>query len=195
MKRRLSIIVVLGVCALKLYAQSVQEVFSNASMQDVRIPLYTSVEHANSNKNAKFNSVAHKELVALLHVQKVYTDYERRFFLRIGALPVEVLDGVTIEICNPAQAANKLEHLTNWLTPQRARRIELRKVSLVAGQNRLDAGQIRLAANGKWELSEGVKFSIGTNVIQAASATLQTSGIRAGEIVIQSSPTSTNHLF
>ena len=56
-----------------------------------------------------------KTLYAVISVDKVYTEYEKRGFFRIGALPVAVLEGVTYEVKDPAPAAKNLARLRSWL--------------------------------------------------------------------------------
>ena len=48
-------------------------------------------------------------------MDKVYTEYEKHGFFHIGALPVAVLDGVTLMFRDPALAAKNLALLRSWL--------------------------------------------------------------------------------
>jgi hypothetical protein len=46
--------------------------------------------------------------------------------------------------------------------------------------------------SGRWQLAGGVRLVSGSNEIHAESATLQVSGARAGELILQTTPPTTN---
>lgn len=145
-----------------------------------------------------FYAGAEPKLCTVVRVEDIYTDCERRGFFRIGILPLEVMEGVGIEIRNPETAGDGLAQLHHWLESQGARRVELRRVKFLVDStvtNRVEAGRIRVAADGTWQLLDGVKLVSGTNETKAARATLQISGEQAGELVLETQPPATNFVF
>lgn len=134
----------------------------------------------------------------IVRVDSIFTDYERKGFFRIGVLPLEVMEGVTFEVCRPEPVTNSLAQLQDWIGSQAAKRLEFRKVSFLAvagGTNRLDSGRARIGSDGKWELLDGVRFLSGTNQLEAARATIQMAGEATGQIIMGSTPPFTNNLF
>ena len=132
-------------------------------------------------------------LYAVISVDKVYTEYEKHGFFHIGALPVAVLDGVTYDVRDPALAAKNLALLRSWLGGDTGNHLELRQVKLVASPaSRLEAGRLRFLDNDRWELLNGVRLISGTNEVRAAGATFHVAGAQAGELILQTTPPSTN---
>jgi hypothetical protein len=147
-------------------------------MQHAVIPVYTEPE---------------KNLSALVHVDKAYTDYEKRGFFHIGALPVAVLEGVTFEARDPAPAAQNLARLASWLGVDAGRHVELRRVKFAASPvSSLEADRVVLAGRDQWELLGGVRLVSGANETRAEKATLQVAGANAGQLILQTTPPSTN---
>jgi len=134
-----------------------------------------------------------KTLYAVLRVDHVETDYEVHGFFRIGALPIVVLDGFTYEIKNPVPAARNLAELPGWLGGDVARHVELRNIKFVASpESRLESSRIRFVDGDRWELTGNVRLTSGTNVFRAERASLRVAGAGAGEIVLHTSPPTTN---
>jgi hypothetical protein len=134
-----------------------------------------------------------KTLYAVITVDKVYTEYEKRGFFRIGALPVAVLEGVTYEVKDPAPAAKNLARLRTWLGGDTGSRLELRGVKLVASPtSRLEGGRLLFLDNDRWQLAGGVRLISGANEFRAESATLRVAGAQAGEVILQTTPPTTN---
>ena len=107
-------------------------------------------------------------------MDKVYTEYEKRGFFHIGALPVAVLEGVTYEVKDAEKAAKNLARLPSWLGGDAGKHVELRGVKLVASPtHRLEGGRLLFLDNNRWELAGGVRLISGTNEFRAASATLR----------------------
>jgi len=134
----------------------------------------------------------------VVHLDKAYKDYESKGFFRIGVLPIGVMDGITFELHDPDAVTNSLARLHQWLGPKGARRLELRRVSFLVSApvtNRLDMGRAQVVADGKLALLDGVSFVSGTNQIQAPHGMLQVSGAQAGQLVLETTPPWTNHLF
>jgi hypothetical protein len=134
-----------------------------------------------------------KTLYAVISVDKVSIEYEKHGFFRIGALPVEVLEGVTYEVRDPVPAANNLARLRSWLGGDTGDHVELRGVKLVASStSRLEGGRLLFLDHDRWEFTGGVRLISGANQFQAPSATLQVAGANAGELILQTTPPSTN---
>lgn len=133
-----------------------------------------------------------------LKVERVYTDYARKGFYRIGILPLAVLEGVTIQVHHPEFVTNSLAAVHTWIGSREARRLEMRNVSIVVGQsgtNLLQSGRGRVLSGGRWELFDSVRWHSGTNQITASKAMLQVTGSRTGELIWSTNPIGTNHLF
>jgi hypothetical protein len=124
------------------------------------------------------------QLAATFKVQRVFTDYQRRGFLRIGLLPFLAAEEVTIEARNPALLEAALQSLRKWAeTGDRKKLVELRQVKIVfpaAAGVSLEAGKVRLADHGDWALENGVRVQSVGEAITAASAALRVSGPEAG---------------
>ncbi|MGH7967691.1 MAG: hypothetical protein ACREIC_03075, partial [Limisphaerales bacterium] len=71
---------------------------------------------------------------ALIRVNAVHRDYETRGFFRLGVLPLEVADGVVIEIYDSASVAKCLSQFKRVLFGRGAGRTEVRQLEVrVAG--------------------------------------------------------------
>ena len=155
----------------------------NWKARNVVIPFYTGTEQQPS---------------VVFRAERIYTDYQRKGFFRIGALPVGVMEGVTFEVRSIESLTNSLVQLHRWLGPQAAKRLELRRASIQIAQTATDClqvGRVHVAPGGKWELLDGVSYSAGTNQLRARSATLQVVGERTGQLVMATSPPLTKNLF
>jgi hypothetical protein len=134
-----------------------------------------------------------KLLYAVIRVDKVYTEYEKKGLFRIGILPVAVLDGVTYEVKDPAPAAKNLVRLRSWLGGDTGKHFDLRGVKIVASaDSRLEAGRLQFLDNDRWQLAGGVRLISGPKELRADSATLRVAGDRAGELILQTVPPTTN---
>jgi hypothetical protein len=134
-----------------------------------------------------------KVLYAVIRVDKVYTEYQKKGFFHIGTLPVVVLEGVTYEVKDPAPAAANLARLRSWLGGDTGRHLELRGVKIVASQDsRLEAGRMLFLDNDRWQLTGGVRLVTGPSELRAESATFRVAGERAGELILQTAPPATN---
>jgi len=134
----------------------------------------------------------------VVRADRIYTDYQRKGFFRIGVLPIGVMEGVTFEVHRSQTVTNSLARLHEWLGSQAAKRLEFRKVSFLTfagGTNRLESGSARVISDGKWELLDGVRLISGTNQVEAARATLQVAGEKTGQLIIATTPPLTNSLF
>ncbi|MBI4325061.1 MAG: hypothetical protein HY674_07325 [Chloroflexi bacterium] len=119
-----------------------------------------------------------------MKVDKVFTEYQRRGFFRIGLLPLVVMDGVKIDFRQVDAASSALARLPQELKPWAgSRMLELRDVKFafpVEPKERLRAGKVRWLENGQWQLSNGVTIQMTTNKVKVAQATLQVAGPSAG---------------
>lgn len=123
-------------------------------------------------------------LGVMFHVDRVFTDYQRKGFLRIGLLPFLVAEGVTVDVRDPAVMEESLGSLRKWAeTGDRKKLGELRGVRFTfpASLNRsLEAGKVRLADHGDWALENGVKLQLGEATVSTGSASLRVAGPDAG---------------
>lgn len=131
--------------------------------------------------------------VAVVRVDRAYLDYQRRGFFRIGLLPVGVLEGVTVEVRDTSSPSASLACLRRWLGTKDGQKIEMRRVKFIlSATNHLDAGLAKCAAGDHWELLKGVECTVGATEVRAPRATLQTTGPRAGQVIFETVPPSTN---
>jgi hypothetical protein len=138
------------------------------------------------------------EPAAVVRVDRIYTEYARKGFFRIGVLPIRVMAGVTFEVREPQRAADSLGRLPQWLEGEGARKVELRQVKfriVPARSDLLEADRACLAADGRLELFGGVRFGTEPNQVQAVRGILQIAGPKAGQLVLQTTPPSTNNVF
>jgi hypothetical protein len=138
------------------------------------------------------------EPAVVVHLEKAYTDYQSKGFFRIGLLPIGVMEGVTFRLQHPDSATNCLALMHQWLAGATAKRLELRRVSFLVSPpaaKSLETGRARVAANGRLELLDGVRFVAGTNQVRAARGVLQITGEQAGQLVLETTPPWTNSLL
>ena len=134
----------------------------------------------------------------VVRIESVYTDHQRKGFFRIGLLPVGVMDGVALELNHSEYWTNSLAHLHQWLKPNSAKTLELRRFTLLvpAGvTTRLESARARVGAGGRLNLFDGVSLISGTNHMRAARGALQVTGAHAGELVLETIPPCTNSLL
>jgi hypothetical protein len=128
------------------------------------------------------------QAVATLRMKKVFKDYERKGFFRIGALPLLAGEDVRVEILKPAGAAGLFSQSQEWVRSRNhSVPIEWRRMILtVPGEPRprLEAGRVRLRSAGCWELLEGVtlRHENGETKLRQASLRLTPDGIGVVEI-------------
>jgi hypothetical protein len=125
-------------------------------------------------------------LGAMFRVERVFTDYQRKGFFRIGLLPFLAAEGVTMDVRDPAVMAESLGALRKWAgAGERKQLVELRRVRIVfpASLGRsVESGKIRLDDDGRWTLEGGVAVALGSGRIEAARASLQVAGPDAGRL-------------
>lgn len=123
-------------------------------------------------------------LVAQVHAARIFTDYERRGFFRIGLLPIPVVENVQIQIQSAECLTNALFALHDWNQPASGvRRLELRNVEIeLIGekQPRLSAVSARVGQDGVLELSTVSVFNATGQQASIPKAALQVAGSSAG---------------
>jgi hypothetical protein len=167
---------------MKAGAQGVADLLQQGlSVQRAVVPLYPT----NSFK-----------LSAIVRVDRAYMDYQHKGFFRIGLLPIGVLDGVTFEAQDKADPLASLACVRRWLTTKTGQRIEMRRVKfLFSPTTRVEAGLARCVAEDHWDLLSGVRFFSGAGEIRASRATLEMTGPRSGQVILETTPRSTNTLL
>lgn len=136
--------------------------------------------------------------IAIIHLDKAFTDYERKGFFKIGSLPVGVLEGLTLELGQTESVTNGLAELHRWLKPQASAKLELHKVTFLiptTPTNRLEIARVHIVPGGKLELVDGITFISGCNKVTAPRGTLQILGADAGQVILEGSRRWTNNLL
>lgn len=124
---------------------------------------------------------------AVVRINRIYTDHQRRGFFRIGLLPMLVAEDVRVEVFQPCEALDALQGAKKWLKPASSQALEWRNVRFVFPQEtapRLEANKLRLSEDGAWKLTDGVVVRWGTNETHRSEAILQVTGTRAGELFL-----------
>lgn len=123
-------------------------------------------------------------LVFQVHAARIFTDYERRGFFRIGLLPIPVAEDVQVQIQSADCLTNALFALRSWNQPSvGVRRLELRNLEIKLfgeKQSRLRAVTARVGQNGTVELSTVSVFGIAGQQASIPKAILQIAGSSAG---------------
>ena len=180
MKKIVAYVVGCLICLLltKADAQTISDLLqSGVSVRHAVIPLYP----AGSFK-----------LSAVVRVDRVYIDYQRKGFFRIGLFPIVVLDDVTFETRDTADPYASLACVRHWLGTKAGQRIEMRRFKfLLSPTNYLEAGLARCVAEDHWELRNGVRFVSGAGEVRASRATLEMAGPRTGQVILETAPRST----
>jgi hypothetical protein len=117
----------------------------------------------------------------------LYTDYQRRGFFKIGALPVLVLDDLKLEIREPAALTNALQnfHLRFAKSASARQAVELRRASLFYAadpQRRLRATIVRIESPNTWLLKDGVFERPGLPPIAFQNGRLTVGGAATGQL-------------
>ena len=123
-------------------------------------------------------------LVFQVHAARIFTDYERRGFFRIGLLPIPVVEDIQIQIQSADCLTNALFALRSWNQPSvGVRRLELRNLEIKLfgeKQSRLRAVTARVGQNDTVELSTVSVIGIAGQQASIPKATLQIAGSSAG---------------
>jgi hypothetical protein len=128
---------------------------------------------------------------AMVRVSAVKRDYETRGFFRLGVLPLEVAQGVVIEVYDRHSVAKCLSQCKRVLFGRGAKRTEVRQLELlVVGTttNRVTCARARLESPEQWVLLGAVTVESGRGSIVAERGHLHVTGERAGELNLDLSP-------
>ena len=133
---------------------------------------------------------------AVVRVDRAFLDYQHKGFFRIGFLPIGVLDGVTIEARDTTNPTTSLACLRRWLGSKAGQRVEMRRVKfLISSTVTLEAGLARCGAGNRWDLLDGVRFVSGDGEVQAPRGTLELAGPRGAQVILETTPRTTNTFF
>jgi hypothetical protein len=165
--------------AIKADAQTVADLLQKGmSVQRAAVPLYNPGSFT---------------LSAVVRVDRVFIDYQSKGFFRIGLFPIVVLENVTFEAQDTADPFGSLASVRRWLGTKAGQRVEMRGVKFIySPTNRVEAGLGRCVGEDHWELLNGVRFISGTNEILAPRATLKMAGPRSGQVILETTPRTTN---
>ena len=112
---------------------------------------------ANDVTSCQYDSKNFTLMVARIHAARIFTDYERHGFFRIGLLPIPVAENVQVEIRSVDCLTNALSELNLGNKPSLAvRRFEFRNLEIkLLNENQpcLSAALARIGRNGTLELS------------------------------------------
>lgn len=122
--------------------------------------------------------------VTEIHATRIFMDYERRGFFRIGLLPVLVAENVRIEIQSVEGLTNALSNLRSWGKPGAGvRRLKLKNLEIgIGGENqpRLRAATGQIGNDGAMQLTSVSANDASGHQISAPAATLQLTGPAQG---------------
>lgn len=130
------------------------------------------------------------EPVAVFRAERIFSDYQRRGFFRIGALPLLVFDGLSIELHDPAQVSKALATLGARFDAQGDARkaVEGRDFCLSFASEkdgRLRARRVRLESATAWHLQEGTVLQAGAAPMPFRQGTLTITGPQAGQLTCE----------
>jgi hypothetical protein len=134
---------------------------------------------------------ARPEPAAILRADRVATEYQRRGFFRIGALPMLVMDGLSLEFLDSNRFSNVLSSASARLSGagEMKKPVEGRNLRVWFApdtERRLTAQRVRLENGFTWRLHDGGIIQNGAVVIPFSEATLAVAGADIGELVCKS---------
>lgn len=127
------------------------------------------------------------EPAAIFRVHHIFSDYQTRGFFRIGVLPLLVLDGLNLEIRDPARLSAALNTTSEYFAVKAnaKKAVEGRDfvLSFASDKNaRVQARSVRLESGTEWRLQEGTIFPSGAAPLPFRKATLAIAGPQAGQL-------------
>jgi hypothetical protein len=130
------------------------------------------------------------EPAAMIRAGRVFSDYQTRGFFRIGALPMLVLDRLSVELLQPEQLSKALRSLGEKFAVKNDSRkaVEGRDFCLWFSSRKdaqLRARRVRLESGTAWRLFDGALLRPGSDVIPFRQATLTIAGPNAGELAYE----------
>ncbi len=126
-----------------------------------------------------------RNLLAVIRVDHVFKDFARRGMFHIGILPIEVLDGTTLEVQEGARPAEVFEQVERWLGGDAKNLIELRKVKLICNGNSIETDRISVRGAGLWQLAGNVCYSDAAGKLRAERGSFRAIGEHAGHIILE----------
>mgnify|MGYP001012909912 CR=1 FL=1 len=144
-----------------------QPPLSPMNAREIRIPLYRP---------------GRSEPTALITIQRIYKDHQRRGFFRIGALPLWVADGVTVQLLTQEAEEELIATLTRALRTCSGgmhRSMEVRSFQVFLGKEaepRLQAGRVIIGDDGTWHLSDPVQLKTASQTMRWDRARISASG-------------------
>lgn len=126
---------------------------SGTEAAGVVMPIYLSTTNITGSINL--------QAAAVIRIDSIKQDFQRRGFFRIGVLPLVALDGFTIEIIDTnrtAEALMKAHHKLKHFIKS-ASEIEARHVAVVFGgqqQATISAQELRFGNDQSWQLEQGI---------------------------------------
>jgi len=139
-----------------------------------------------SAENATLTEYDGAQVIAKAHATRVFVDHEKWGFLRVGLLPLAVVQGVQIQIQSASFLTNALADLNSLnLSSANLRHLEFRdlEISLLGETKpRLRAATARVSSSGTLKLTRVSVVGSGGRTVSIAEATLQISGPAAGSL-------------
>jgi hypothetical protein len=116
---------------------------------------------------------------AILRIERIFTDHQRKGFFKIGILPMLIAEGVVLDVEKPAKLQESLERIPPSMKRNHASgTIELRRVTIQLRsepQASLRVGRMRPVDGLRaWQLFDPV-WRLGTNSVRAAQGELRLS--------------------
>jgi hypothetical protein len=126
------------------------------------------------------------EAAAVFRANHIFNDHQRRGFFRIGALPMLVIDGMSVEVRDPAGVSAALNKLgAQFAVKAGARKaVEGRDFRLTFAPEKdgcLRARRVRLENAAAWRLEDGALHPPGGPPVPFRQGTLTITGPQAGE--------------
>jgi len=127
------------------------------------------------------------EPTAVLRADRIYSDYQRKGFFRIGALPLLVIEGLKVELRDPARLSPALAKASTHLAVSKESRkaVEARGFLLTfpfKETAQVCARSARIESGDAWQLTEGSLEGIGPAALRFSSASLTVRGPDAGRL-------------
>lgn len=126
---------------------------------------------------------------ALVRVKELLNDYRRVGFFRIGAMPLVVLDGLTIELKQIRNLSASLKGIHKGvLINKHANLLEARDVRIIItaeSSPRLQAKTMRFVDAGQWRLFDGILFPGSDHAILFSQGTLELHGPSPGRFTFK----------
>ena len=127
---------------------------------------------------------------ALVRVKELRNDYRRVGFFRIGAMPLVVLDGLTIELRHTKNLSASLKEIHKGvLINKHPNLLEARDVRIIIAAEsapRIQAKTMRFVDAGQWRFFNGILFAGSDHPVHFSQGTLQLEGQSPGRFTCRS---------